>query len=111
MELTCTLDEMRGRGLVVEQDFRSMKGFENIENFEARVKERKEMLNKRVEELEMKMRNQEVCQSERRKENQAWTQFVSGCVELATISLELRKHRVEMEKLEGEKESIDVQTD
>ena len=58
MELSCTLDEMRGRVLVVEQDFRSMKGFENIENLSTQVKERKEMLNKRVEELEMKMRNQ-----------------------------------------------------
>ena len=36
MELSRTLEEMRGRVLVVEQDFRSMKGFENIENLEVR---------------------------------------------------------------------------
>ena len=58
MELSCTLEEMRGRVLVVEQDFRSMKGFEIIEKLELKAKEQKELLNRQVEELEMKMRNQ-----------------------------------------------------
>ena len=58
IELSHTLNEMSGNVLMVEQNFRTMKGFENIENLEARVKERKELLNRQVEELETKMRKQ-----------------------------------------------------
>ena len=48
---------MRDRVLIVEQNFRSIKVIENTENLKARVMERKDLLNRKVDEVYMKVRN------------------------------------------------------